>query len=113
MKIDVQDISTVKKTLNVEIPEDEVTRELDKSYRTLRKNAKIKGFRPGKVPLSILERRFRKDVHAEVSGQLIQNSYVEALRETELVPLGEPVVDPPELEKGKPYHYSATIEVRP
>jgi len=82
MKVDVEDISTVKKTLNVEIPEADVTRELDKSYKTLKKNIKIKGFRPGKVPLSLLERRFKKDVHAEVSGQLIQNSYVEALRET-------------------------------
>jgi trigger factor len=113
MKVDVEDISTVKKTLSVEIPEADVTRELDKSYKTLKKNIKIKGFRPGKVPLSLLERRFNKDIHAEVSGQLIQNSYVEALRETQLVPVGEPIVDPPELEKGQPYQYSATIEVRP
>jgi trigger factor len=113
MKVDVQDVSTVKKVLNVEIPEADVTRELDKSYKTLKKNVKIKGFRPGKVPLSLLERRFQKDVHAEVSGQLIQNSYVEALRQVGLVPLGEPVVDPPDLEKGQPYHYSATIEVQP
>jgi trigger factor len=113
MKVDVQDVSTVKKILNVEIPEADVTRELDKSYKTLKKNVKIKGFRPGKVPLSLLERRFQKDVHAEVSGQLIQNSYIEALRQLGLVPLGEPVVDPPDLEKGQPYHYSATIEVQP
>lgn len=113
MKVDVEDISTVKKTLNVEIPEADVTKELDKSYRTLKKNVKIKGFRPGKVPLSLLERRFKKDVHAEVSSQLIQNTYVEALRETQLVPIGEPVIDPPDLERGQAYHYSATIEVRP
>jgi len=113
MKVDVQDISTVKKIINVEIPEADVTRELDRSYRTLKKNVRIKGFRPGKIPLAILERRFKKDVHAEVSGQLIQNSYFEALNQIGLVPLGEPVVDPPELEKGQPYHYSAAIEVRP
>lgn len=113
MKVEVQDLSTVKKVLNVEIPESDVTRELDKSYRTLKKNVKIKGFRQGKVPLSLLERRFGKDVHAEVSGQLIQNSYGEALREVGLVPLAEPLVDPPELEKGQPYVYSATIEVQP
>jgi trigger factor len=113
MKVDVEDVTTVKKVLHVEIPEGEVTRELDKAYRTLKKNIKVKGFRPGKVPLSILERRFKKDMHAEVSGQLIQNSYVEALRETGLAPLGEPTIDPPDLEKGKPYHYSATMEVRP
>jgi trigger factor len=113
MKVDVEDISTIKKTLNVEIPEADVTRELDKSYKTLKKNIKIKGFRPGKVPLALLERRFNKDIHAEVSGQLIQSSYVEALQETQLVPVGEPDLDPTELEKGKPYQYSATIEVRP
>ena len=113
MKVDVENVSTVKKILHVEIPEAEVARELDKAYTTLRKNVRIKGFRPGKVPLSILERRFKKDMHAEVSGQLIQNSYVEALRGTKLIPLGEPIVDRPDLEKGQPYHYSATMEVRP
>ena len=113
MKVDVQDVSTVKKILNVEIPAAEVTKELDKAFGTLKKNANIKGFRPGKVPLELLERRFRKEIHAEVLGTLIQSSYAEALRETELIPLGEPSLDPPELEKGQPYNYSATIEVRP
>ena len=113
MKIDVEDLSAVKKILHVEIPEAEVTREVDKAYETLKKNVKIKGFRPGKVPRSILERRFKKDMRAEVSGQLIQNSYAEALRETSLEPLGEPILDRPDLEEGQPYHYSATLEVRP
>ena len=113
MKVDVENLSAVKKTLHIEIPEAEVTRELDKAYETLKKNVKIKGFRPGKVPRTILERRFRKDMHAEVSGQLIQNSYAEALRETSLVPLGEPILDRPDLEAGRPYQYSATMEVRP
>ena len=113
MKVNVEDVSTVKKILNVEIPESEVTEEIDKAFEALKKNARIKGFRPGKVPLSILEQRFKKDIHAEVCGQLIQKSYAEALRETQLVPLSDPVVDPPELEKGQPYLYAATIEVRP
>ena len=113
MKVDIENLSAVKKTLHVEIPEAEVTRELDKAYETLKKNVKIKGFRPGKAPRSILERRFKKDMHEEVSGQLIQSSYAEALRETSLVPLGEPILDRPDLEAGQAYHYSATMEVRP
>ena len=113
MKTDVEDLSAVKKILHVEIPEAEVTREVDKAYETLKRNVKIKGFRPGKVPRSILERRFKKDMRAEVSGQLIQNSYAKALRETSLEPLGEPILDRPDLEEGQPYHYSATLEVRP
>jgi trigger factor len=113
MKVDVEDVSTVKKIMHVEIPEKDVTRELDKAYKTLKTNAKIKGFRPGKVPLSLLEKRFKKEMHEEVSGQLIQNSYGEALGQAELVPLGEPAIDRPDLEKGQAYRYSATIEVRP
>jgi len=113
MKVDVEDVSTVKKIMHVEIPEKDVARELDKAYKTLKTNVKIKGFRPGKVPLSLLEKRFKKEMHEEVSGQLIQNSYGGALGQAELVPVGEPAIDRPDFEKGQPYRYSATIEVRP
>jgi trigger factor len=113
MKVDVEDISTVKKTLHVEIPKEDVTRELDRAYGALKSKAKVNGFRPGKVPRSILERRFKNEMYADVTGELIQSSYSEALRQTELVPLGQPVIDQSGLEKGQPYHYSATIEVRP
>jgi trigger factor len=113
MKVEVEDISTVKKVLRVEIPEQEVTRELDKAFGTLKNNVKIKGFRPGKVPRSLLERRFMKEMCEEVSGQLIQNSYGEAMDQAALVPLGEPAIDRPDLEKGKPYQYAVTVEVRP
>ena len=50
MPFKVEDVSSVKKTLHIEIPQDEVVRELDKAYNQLKKSAKIKGFRPGKVP---------------------------------------------------------------
>jgi len=113
MKVHVEDISTVKKILHVEIPEEEVTREVEKAYGTLKNKASVKGFRQGKVPRAILERRFGDEVHADVSGQLIQSSYGEALRETELVPLGEPAIDRQDLEKGHPYQYSVTVEVCP
>ncbi len=113
MKVNVEDLSTVKKILRVEIPEEDVTRELDKTYKTIKNNVKVKGFRPGKVPRSMLERRFKKEMHEEVSGQLIQNSYGEALNQAELVPIGEPSIDRPDLEKGQAYHYAATVEVLP
>jgi len=113
MKVEVEDISTVKKVLSVEIPEQDVTRELDKAYDTLKNNVRIKGFRPGKVPRSLLEKRFAKEMSEEVSGQLIQNSYGEALGEAGLAPLGEPEIDRPGLKKGEPYRYSVTVEIRP
>jgi trigger factor len=99
--------------MHIEIPQDEVVRELDNAYKQLKKNAKIKGFRPGKAPRSVLERMYRKDVHADVSSKLIQTSFTDALKETELKIVGYPKVDPPEMEATAPYRYSATVEVAP
>ena len=97
MQVTVEDLSSVKKRLHIEIAPDRVTQELDSAYRQLKKTAKIKGFRPGKVPRSVLERMFKKDVHADVSSRLIQESFMDALKETELQVVGNPQVDPPEL----------------
>jgi len=113
MQVSVEDISSVKKTLHIEIPEKEVGRELDNAYSALKKNAKVKGFRPGKVPRSALERLFKKDVHADVTSKLIQSSFFEAIQETELKIVGNPQVDPPELEATGSYKYDATVEIRP
>ena len=113
MQFTVEDLSSVKKILHIEIPEEKVVGELDASYKNLKKTAKVKGFRPGKTPRSVLERMFKKDVHADVSSRLIQNSFVDALKETELNIVGNPKVDPPGLEEKGPFKYDATIEIRP
>lgn len=113
MKVTVEDRSSVKKVLHIEVDRERVTRELDKAYGELKKTAKIKGFRPGKAPRSVLERMFRKDVHADVVSQLIQESFVEALKETNLNMVGHPKVDPPELQDQSDYTYDAEIEVQP
>jgi len=113
MEVSVEDINSVKKTLHIKIPEEEVARELDKAYNTLKKNAKVKGFRPGKVPRSALERLFKKDVHADVKSRLIQSSFIDAVKETALKIVGNPQVDPPELAATGPYQYDATVEIPP
>lgn len=113
MQVTVEDVSSVKKTLHIEIPEDEVARELNDTYNTLKKTAKIKGFRPGKVPRSVLERMFGKNVHADVSSKLIQNSFLDAIKQANLKVVGTPQVDPPELDPKGPYKYDATVEITP
>ena len=113
MQVTLEDISSVKKTLHIEIPEDDVIRELDKAYNELKKKAKIKGFRPGKVPRSVLERLFKKDVHADVSSRLIQSSFIDAIKETDLKIVGNPELDPPKLEASGPYKYEAIVEITP
>ena len=97
MQVTVEDISSVKKTLRIEIPREEVAREIENAYDQLRKTAKIKGFRPGKTPRSVLERMFKKDVLADVSSRLIQTSFIDAIKQKELRVVGQPKLDPPAL----------------
>ena len=113
MNVNVEDISSIKKKVNIEISEDQVTKEVDSFYKDLGKKAKIKGFRPGKVPRNILERYFKDYVKAEVVQKLIQETYPTALSEANLHPVSNPMIDPGEVESGKPFQYSATIEVKP
>jgi trigger factor len=113
MQVTVKDVSTVKKILSIEVPEKDVVQELDNAYKTLKKNAKIKGFRPGKAPRSVLERYYKQDVHNDVTSKLLQDSFIAALKETELSIVGQPQLDPPSLNEKGPYKYEATIEVKP
>jgi trigger factor len=113
MKASVEEISPVKRKISVEIPEDQVVKEVDSFYKDLGKKAKIKGFRPGKVPRNILERYFKDYVKAEVIQKLIEDSYPKALSETELQPVSPPAIDPGEFEGGKPFQYSALVEIKP
>ena len=113
MQVTVEDISSVKKTLRIEIPQEDVAREIDNAYEQLRKTAKIKGFRPGKTPRSVLEKMFKKDVLADVSSRLIQNSFIDAIKQKELRVVGRPKLDPPELSGPDAYAFAATVEVSP
>jgi len=113
MKVTVEDRSSVKKVLHIEIPEADVKHALDEAYQTLKKTAKVKGFRPGKTPRGVLERLYKKDVNADVTGKLIQDAYVGALKETKLKVVGSPTVDPPELAGTGDYSFDAEVEVQP
>jgi trigger factor len=113
MKVSVEEINSIKKKMSVEVPEDQVIKEVDSFYRELNRKAKIKGFRPGKVPRNILERHFKDYVKAEVIQKLIQESYPQALSEAKLHPISNPLIDPGEMESGKPFQYAATIEIKP
>lgn len=113
MNFSVEDQSAVKKKLTIEVPLEDVTRELDNAYKELKKNAKVKGFRPGKTPRSVLERLYGKDVRADVSSRLIQDSFIEVLKESEMNVVGMPDIDPPELKAGEAFTFVATVEVNP
>ena len=113
MNFKVEAQSAVKKKLSIEIPQADVAKELDGAYRELKKNAKVKGFRPGKTPRNVLERLYGKEVRADVSSRLIQEAFMEVLKDAELNVVGMPAIDPPELKADAPYAFDAVVEVKP
>ncbi len=113
MQVTVEDVSSVKKKIHIEIPREEVSKEIDSAYNDLKKKAKIKGYRPGKVPRSVLERLFKKDVHSDVIQSLVQESFPKALKETDLEVIDTSAIDTPELDPETDFKYNATVELKP
>ena len=113
MQVSVEDLSSVKKVMHIEVPQEEVAHQLDEAYKDLKKTAKLKGFRPGKTPRSVLERHYKKSVNADICQKLIQESFAEAIQETGLKMVGTPQINPPELDETAPYKYSAIVEIAP
>ncbi len=103
----------MKKSLSVEIEADEVDRKLERAYQKLGKQAKVKGFRPGKVPRRILERHYGDQVLDDVVRDLINDSFPAALQEADVFPLGAPLLEKETLKPGQTFRYSAVMEVRP
>ena len=113
MDVKIEQLGPVKKKINVVIPPERVADEIDSVYQKLKKTAKIRGFRPGKVPTDILKRYYKEQVEGEIISKLIQASYPEALTRVQVVPVSQPVVENGVLEEGKEFSYSASFEIKP
>jgi len=113
MKASLEDISSVKKRLLVEIGIDEVKEKVNRAYRELGKRAKIPGFRPGKVPRNILERYFGKEVLEDLKRELVNETLPKAVEDTKTSPLFMPIIESETLKMGQDFKYSAVIEVKP
>jgi trigger factor len=113
MKTTVEDLSSVKKKLVIEVEAEDIEKRLDQSFRDYGKKAKIKGFRPGKIPRNILENYFGKQIFSEVTESLIKETLPKGLEEKKLLPLNMPIIEHEVLKRGMNYHYTAIMEVRP
>ncbi len=100
--------------LTVEVPPEELGRDLDRAYRKIAQQVRVPGFRKGKVPRKVIDAQIGRDA---VIGEFIEDSvpqyYREALREHDLAPIADPDLDLNEVEEGKPFVFTATVEVRP
>src|SRR4029077_13048334 len=112
MQITIEDISPVEKKVDFELPWSDVAPKLDKAYSDLRRDVRLKGFRPGKVPRAIVERMYKRQVEDEVARDLIESSLGQAIQEKQIQPVAPPTVDNLELKSGSPFKFSARVEVR-
>ena len=112
MQITIEDISPVEKRVDFEVPWDDVSIKLDKAYDKLRREAKIKGFRPGKVPRTVLEKLFKDEVEDRVSREVVEFAIVQAVQEKQIAPIAPPTVDKLELKPNEPLKFSARVEIR-
>ncbi|WP_447978881.1 trigger factor [Candidatus Nitrospira bockiana] len=115
MKLEVTELGPSKRALKIEVPQDEVNREFDRAYSELNRQVHIPGFRPGKAPLALLEKRYAKAVEEDLVRKLIPDYYDRAVREAGIVPV---IVEVPPLERMKikknaPFSFTATVEIKP
>jgi trigger factor len=113
MKTEFTDISETQKTLTVEIPSDVVDAEINRVAKSYSKQAKIPGFRPGKVPSTVVKQRFREQILHDVMHDLIPRAVDEALQERGIEPVDTPNIKDVELKEGRPLTFTAAIETVP
>ena len=112
MKVSVEKLPTSEAVVDVEFSWDELEKASDKAYRKLVKQVDIQGFRKGKAPRSLLERRLGKEyIYQEGLDDLITEAYRTALNENEITPITQPKLDAPTFEMGQSYHFSLTVPI--
>ncbi len=113
MKVQIENTGPFEKKIFFEIPREVVSQEVESTYKALNRSVKLKGFRPGKIPRSILERHYKSQVENEVIAKLIEDSYGKAVEENNLFPVAPPSVVDRTFEPGKDFTYTVTVEVKP
>jgi trigger factor len=115
--VKVEDAGPAKKRLTITVPADAIREKIEESIGTLANEAAVPGFRKGKVPRKLLERRFGSTVRNETKNQIVADAYASVIEEQEIRPVGEPEpvdkIDELELEEGKPLTFAVEVEVVP
>ena len=112
MNVTVESTGALERRMRVEVPIERIESEVDSRLKSVGRTAKIKGFRPGKVPARVVRQRYGKQVRQEVLGEIMQKSYSDAVMQENLRPAGGPQIQT-EDEDGKTFAFVATFEVLP
>lgn len=113
MQVSVETTEGLERRMTVQVPSARVDDEVEKRLRDLRGRVRLDGFRPGKVPMKVVQKRYGDQVRGEVLNEVVQQSYGEALEQEGLRPAGSPSIEPVSLDAGSDVEFRATFEVIP
>ncbi len=113
MRVSIETTSSLERRLTVGFPAERVDVEVNNRLLKAAQNVRLPGFRPGKVPMKVMRQRFGAGVRQEVLGEVLSQSFREAVIQEKLRPAGQPSIEPRNLEEGKELQYVATFEVFP
>lgn len=113
MRVSVETTSGLERRLTVGVPADRVDSAVDKRLQDAARNVRLPGFRPGKVPIKVMKQRFGAGVRQEVLGEVISQSFQEAVMSENLRPAGQPSIEARKMDAGQDVEYTATFEVFP
>src|SRR3990167_1076663 len=113
MQVSVEKISNVERRLTIVVPTNQVEEAYAKQIDRYAKKANIKGFRPGKAPLTYITQRFGDDARKEALSEVIQKTLYQAISEQQLKPISTPQIEPKMMMPNKPLEFIASFEVMP
>ncbi|MDZ7644072.1 MAG: trigger factor [Woeseiaceae bacterium] len=113
MMVTVESTGTLERRMRVELPAERIEKEIESRLKRVGRTAKIKGFRPGKIPTKVVRQRYGGQIRQEVLSELMQKSYSDAVAQENLNPAGGPQIEPVSTKSGEAFTYVATFEVLP
>jgi trigger factor len=113
MKIDLDELSPVQRKVHIELPANEVAGEFSRAYQDLGKRVRIKGFRAGKAPRSVLQGIYGDEIREQVRSQLVEHSLGEVIKDRGLQLVSRPEIEAAELQENGDFSFSAVFEVKP
>ena len=113
MQVSLTTTGSLERRLEVAVPAQQVASEVESRLKRISRTARLKGFRPGKAPFTVVRKQYGEQVHAEVVSDLMRSSFAEAMNSRQLKPAGGPRIEPIDLTPGADLKYAAVFEVLP
>jgi len=113
MQVSVESTGALERRMEVHVPAERVEKAIDERLKSMSRTVRLKGFRPGKVPVNIIRQQFGQQVRQEVLGEVLQSTFSEAVVQENLNPVGGPRIEPVDMNQGNDLKYRATFEIYP